>query len=82
MSKIIIICMSLGMINLGCDAACTVIKTAADACNLVEYVGEDGQVHRAKISQEQAESLARESAAKDQLPAPQAKDASDGRKNP
>jgi hypothetical protein len=47
-----------------------VIKTAADVCTYIEYVGEDGKIYRVKLTKEQVEQMARDQAAVDGFPPP------------
>lgn len=44
--------------------ACTVVKVASDVCTVVEYVGDDGKVHREPVSSQDLVGLARASAAR------------------
>lgn len=52
------------------DTACAVIKTAADVCTVLEYVGEDGKTYRVKVPRDRLERLALEASQKEGLPSP------------
>lgn len=64
----------LGGLTLGCpaakDVACQIIKTAADVCTVIEYVGEDGKTYRVKVSKEEVAALALDAAKRDGVPGP------------
>jgi len=67
------ICIAAAVLTSGCwakDPACSVIKTANEACTIIEYQGEDGRTHQVRVTPGQVEQLAREGAEKDGKPAP------------
>jgi hypothetical protein len=69
----LIICLAFGLITVGCAAkgpACAIIKTANEACTIIEYQGEDGRTHQVKLEKTQVDQLARDGAARDGKPAP------------
>ena len=73
-----LICLVLGLLATGCwakDPACSVIKTAADVCVMLEYEDVDGNTQRVKLAREDVDRLAREKAAKEKLPPPKAEPA-------
>jgi hypothetical protein len=58
----------------GCAATCPVVNLVADvakqACpTVVEYLGEDGKVHRVQVSRQEMKAVATKSAKKAGLPA-------------
>lgn len=69
-SLLILVC---SILVVGCQhrgTVCKLIKTADDICTTIEYLGEDGKVHRVRLSKEELNKATESAAKREGLSAP------------